>query len=77
LLQEFVLTYNVKVTKAMEKEEKVMSGAQKLRVITEKINKTRVSITQGSSHLLFWGWLIFVCSLSEFLLWKLTRWTNV
>jgi hypothetical protein len=61
----------------MEKEEKVMSGEESLRVITEMINKTRVSITQSSFHLLFWGWLIFVCSLSEFLLWKLTSWTNV
>lgn len=60
----------------MENEEKVMSGEESLRVITEMINKTRVSITQSSFHLLFWGWLIFACSLSEFLLWKLTDWTN-
>jgi cation transport ATPase len=69
--------YSVKVTKAMENEEKVMSGEESLRVISEMINKTRVSITQSSFHLLFWGWLIFACSLSEFLLWKLTDWTNV
>ena len=60
----------------MENEEKLMTGEESLRVITEMINKTRVSITQSSFHLLFWGWLIFACSLSEFLLWKLTDWTN-
>lgn len=31
---------------------------------------------QSSFHLLFWGWLIFACSLSEFLLWKLTDRSN-
>ena len=56
----------------MENEEKLMTGEESLRVITEMINKTRVSITQSSFHLLFWGWLIFACSLSEFLLWKFT-----
>ena len=72
----FLVTVNVKVTKAMEKEENVMSGEESLRVSTEMINKTRVSITQSSFHLLFWGWLIFACSLSEFLIWNLTDWTN-
>ncbi|MDX9727713.1 MAG: hypothetical protein RBT50_00475 [Bacteroidales bacterium] len=61
----------------MENEEKLMTGEESLRVITEMINKTRVSIAQASFHLLLWGWLIFACSLSEFLLWKLTDWTNV
>ena len=60
----------------MENEEKLMTGEESLKVITEMINKTRVSITQSSFHLLFWGWLIFACSLSEFLLWKLADWTN-
>jgi len=32
------------------------------------INKTKVSIRQGSFHLLFWGWLLIVCSLSAWLL---------
>ncbi|MRR19309.1 hypothetical protein EG827_03870 [bacterium] len=60
----------------MENEEKLMTGEESLRVISEMINKTRVSITQSSFHLLFWGWLIFACSLSEFLIWKLTDWNN-
>jgi len=36
------------------------------------INKTKTNIRQSSFHLLFWGWLIFFCSLSEYLLFKFT-----
>jgi hypothetical protein len=60
----------------MENEEKLMTGEESFKVITAMINKTRVSITQSSFHLLFWGWLIFACSLSEFLLYKFTSLTN-
>ena len=56
----------------MENEEKLMTGEESLKVITAMINKTRVNVTQSSFHLLFWGWLIFASSLSEFLLWKFT-----
>ncbi len=49
-----------------------MSGEESLRIITDMINKTKVNISQSSFHLLLWGWLIFACSLSEYLLWKLT-----
>ena len=52
----------------MESEEKVMTGEESLKIITEMINKTKISISQGSFHLLFWGWLIFICSLSEYCL---------
>ncbi len=60
----------------MENEEKQMTGEESLKIITEMINKTKVNIRQSSFHLLFWGWLIFVCSLSEFLLWKFTDLTH-
>ncbi len=60
----------------MENEEKMMTGEDSLRVITEMINKTRVSVAQASFHLLLWGWLIFACSLSEFVLWKYAGWAN-
>jgi hypothetical protein len=60
----------------MENEEKMMSGEESLRIITEMINKTKVNIRQGSFHLLFWGWLIFACSMSEFLLMKFTGLTS-
>jgi hypothetical protein len=56
----------------METEEKMMTGEESLRIISEMINKTKVNVRQSSFHLLFWGWLIFGCSISEYLLWKLT-----
>jgi hypothetical protein len=56
----------------MENEEKMMTGEESLRIITEMINKTKVNIRQGSFHLLFWGWLLIVCSLSSWLLAKFT-----
>jgi hypothetical protein len=52
----------------MENEEKMMTGEESLKIITEMINKTKVNIRQGSFHLLLWGWIIFVCSLSEYIL---------
>jgi hypothetical protein len=60
----------------MENEEKMMTGEESLRIITEMINKTKVNIRMGSFHLLFWGWLILVCSLSEYLLYKFTNFTH-
>jgi hypothetical protein len=60
----------------MENEEKLMTGEESLRIISEMINKTKVNIRQSSFHLLFWGWLIFTCSLSEYLLWKFSDYTH-
>jgi hypothetical protein len=54
----------------MENEEKLMTGEESLKIITDMINKTKVNIRQGSFHLLFWGWLITICSLSDWLLAK-------
>jgi len=56
----------------MENEEKLMTGEESLKIITEMIDKTKVNIRQGSFHILFWGWLIFVCSLTEYILFKFT-----
>ena len=61
----------------MENEEKLMTGEESLKVISAMINKTRTDLSQSIFHFLFWGWLLFACSLSEFILWKLTDWTNV
>jgi hypothetical protein len=52
----------------MENDEKMMTGEESLRIISEMINKTKINIQQGSFHLLFWGWVILVCSLSDYLL---------
>jgi hypothetical protein len=60
----------------MENNEKMMSSEESLRIITEMINKTKVNIRQSSFHLLFWGWLIFACSVSEYLLMKFTGLTH-
>lgn len=60
----------------MENEEKQMTGHESLKIITDMINKTKTNIRQSSFHLLFWGWLIFFCSLTEFLLWKFTDFTS-
>lgn len=60
----------------MENEEKLMTGEESLRIISEMINKTKVNIRQGSFHLLLWGWLLTVCSLSEWLIMKLTSYPH-
>lgn len=57
----------------MENEEKLMTGEESLKIITDMINRTKVNIRQGSFHLLFWGWLITGCSLSA---WILERFTS-
>ena len=60
----------------MENEEKMMSGEESLRIITDMINRTKVNIQQGSFHLLFWGWLLIICSLSDWLLAKYTSYDH-
>jgi hypothetical protein len=57
----------------METEEKMMTGEESLRIISEMINKTKVNIRQSSFYLLFWGWLVFFCSLTEFILSNFTH----
>jgi hypothetical protein len=60
----------------METDEKLMTGEESLRIISEMINRTKVNIRQGIFHLLFWGWLLFICSLSAYLLDRFTDMTN-
>jgi hypothetical protein len=60
----------------MEPEEKVMTGEESLRIISDMITKTKVNIRQGIFHLLFWGWLIIACSLGEYFLYKFTDFPN-
>jgi hypothetical protein len=68
---KFTLIYLI-----MENNEIIMSNEESLRIITGMINKTRVNIRESSFHLLFWGWLLTICSLSEFLLGRLTSFRN-
>ncbi|MBK7710697.1 MAG: hypothetical protein IPN67_03080 [Bacteroidales bacterium] len=56
----------------MEHEEKMMTGEESIRIITEMLNKTRVNIRQGIFHLLLWGWMIALCSLGEYILIRFT-----
>ena len=60
----------------MENGEKMMTGEESLKIITDMINKTKVNIRMSSFHLLFWGWLILICSLSEYLLFKFTDYST-
>ena len=60
----------------METEEKMMTSEESLKIITEMLNKTRINFRQGSFHLLFWGWLIIVCSLLQFFLARFTGMTH-
>jgi hypothetical protein len=60
----------------METQEKIMTGEESLKIITDMINKTKVNMRQNVFHLIFWGWLILVCSLSEYLLMKFTSYTH-
>lgn len=60
----------------MENGEKVLTSEESLRLISEMINRTQVNIKQGIFHFLFWGWLIFFCSLAEYLLYRLTNFSD-
>jgi len=60
----------------MEKDEKMMTGEESLRIISEMINKTKVNLGQSSFHLLFWGWLILVCSIADPILAKYTSYAH-
>lgn len=60
----------------MENQEKMMTGEESLHIITEMINRTKGNIRQASFHILFWGWLLFVCSISEYLFHKFTNWAT-
>ncbi len=59
-------------SKTMENQQEPMSGEESLKIITEMINRTKANVRQGSFHLLLWGWMIFICSLGEYILDKFT-----
>jgi len=56
----------------MEHDEKLMSGEESLRIITDMINRTRGNIRHASFHLLLWGWLVLLCSLADYLITNFT-----
>jgi len=60
----------------MENDGKITTGQESLKIITDMIYKTKTNIAQSSFHLLFWGWLILACSISEYLLYRFTDFNN-
>jgi hypothetical protein len=60
----------------MENDGKIASGQESLKIITEMINKTQTNVAQSSFHLLFWGWLVFGCSLVQFIFSNFTELHN-
>ena len=59
----------------MENQEN-MTHEESLKIISSMITQAKVNIRQGSFHLLFWGWLIFFCSISDYLLYQLSDYHN-
>ena len=59
----------------MENQEN-MTHEESLKIISGMITQAKVNIRQGSFHLLFWGWLIFFCSISDYLLYQLSDYHN-
>ncbi|MEA1885841.1 MAG: hypothetical protein U9N72_01350 [Bacteroidota bacterium] len=60
----------------MKTNEKMMSSQESLKIISDMINRAKMNIREASFHLLFWGWLIVVCSLAEYLLYTFTSFEN-
>ena len=60
----------------MENEEKQLTGEESLKIISEMINRTKLNVQHSSFHLIFWGWLIIFCSISEYLLLKFTGYAS-
>jgi len=52
----------------MESREKTLSSEKSLEIISDMINRTKMNIRHGAFHLLFWGWLVALLSLSEYIL---------
>ena len=60
----------------MENNEKMMTSQESIRIISDMINRTKMNFREASFHLLFWGWLIVICSLSEYLIFRLSSFEN-
>jgi hypothetical protein len=52
----------------MEANNNDLSPEESLALIKTMINKTKDSVADGSFYLLLWGWLVFGCCLSAFIL---------
>ena len=52
----------------METNEKELSPQESLDLIQTMINKTKGSVADDSFHFLLWGWLVFGCCLTSYVL---------
>ncbi len=52
----------------MDHKEKTLTSKESLEIISDMINRTKLNIRHSAFHLLFWGWLIALLSLSEYIL---------
>lgn len=49
-------------------QEKSFSPEESLQLIQTMIRKTKDSVAVDSFYLLFWGWLVFICCIVEYVL---------
>lgn len=52
----------------METNEKELSPQESLELIRSMINKTKDSVAVDSFYFLLWGWLVFVCCITSYVL---------
>jgi uncharacterized membrane protein len=52
----------------METNEKELSAQESLQLIRSMINKTKDSVADDSFYFLLWGWLVFFCCISSYIL---------
>jgi hypothetical protein len=52
----------------MEKNETELSPQESLQLIRSMINKTKDSVADDSFYFLLWGWLVFFCCISSYIL---------
>jgi hypothetical protein len=59
----------------MEKKEN-LSHEESLKIITNMINQSKINVNQSSFHLLLWGWIVFISSMTQFILLEFTDLQN-
>lgn len=52
----------------MENNPKELSPQESLDLISKMINKTKDSVADDSFYFLFWGWLVFACCITQYVL---------
>jgi len=52
----------------METNEKQLNETQSLEVIQQMLNKVKSGIEDDSFYYIFWGWLVFIAAISNFIL---------